>query len=714
MVKEQEKSNLEVSHVSDQSNKTDEQIKVRWDSSKVRSTYVNAFDASATKDEIILFLGMKEAWDSDLNEVTVRLSDRIVLSPFNAKKFLIQLEDLIHSYESKYGLMDQQSQQQSALNRIPSHSRRLSSSKEEKSDENTGLLFQLVKNLNVEAGFERSFKVVNAVLLNNRFLLGVSKKAVGQRADDRLTETCSLMGMPKNLLDIFKHYLPQGNYVHYGFEQNEKTIVYKVYLEFFEAINEEIKKSKRRPGPALLHLGLKWDISDPERQSLTRYTWYPWLPSHEILQRVSHILEPERGEAARQAAEQLISLALARMPYRDILYLEVTEEGNPRLSFDINVYRANLQLAEVYPLLSMLCRRHSISFETFHSLYDRIKPKRLGHLAAGADREGNSFFTAYYGVEETFGESSRGPLLSDSGAAVPSKYSLPPRRQRIIRVEETDNDAGHLFRLVENLRLRGGYEHSFKFLKNIFLTDRFLFGVKRPKGSAGQDNAILNICREIDMPQDYREMFRSGLKEANFVLFGFEKNEKNRVYKAYLEFSERLAQAVRQKPRPENVVIYTGFKWDVSDNSHKVMARYTAYPLFRAGDIAVRIANSFYGGARNDPYPIVDDILDLAGTRTRPGELLYFEASEEGNPRNSFDINMYWANLQTAEIYPLLLNMARHYSIDLDQFEELYEGMKTQKFGHLSGGTDREGRDFLTVYFSEKGSTREIDKGTYY
>ncbi len=555
-------------------------------------------------------------------------------------------------------------------------------------------------------GFERSFKVMNAVLLNNRFLLGVSKKWIEQRADERLTETCSLMGMPKTLLDIFKHYLPQGNYVHFGFEQNEKTAVYKVYLEFFETIRKEINKSNHRPGPTLLHLGLKWDVSDPARQSLTRYTWYPWLSSPEILQRVSHILEPERGDAARQAAEQLISLALARMSYRDILYLEVTEDGNPRLSVDINVYRANLQLAEIYPLLSMLCRRHSIPFETFHSLYEGIKTKRLGHLAAGGDREGKSFFTVYYGVEEKFGESSRGALLGDEGAAVTSKYSLPARRQRIVRIEETDDKARHLFRLVKDLGLRGGFEHSFKFLNKMLLADRFLFGVKRPKGSTGQDDAILNICREIDMPQDYQKMFQSELKEANFVLFGFEKNEKNRVYKAYLEFNARLEQAVKQEPRPENVVIYNGFKWDVLDNSRKVVAKYTAYPVFRAEEMAVRVANSFYGGIKNYLYPIVDDILDLAGSRTHPGELLYFEASEEGNPRNSFDINMYWANLQMAEIYPLLLNIARHYSIDLEQFEELYEGVKTQKFGHLSGGTDREGRDFLTVYFSEKGSSR--------
>lgn len=671
----------------------------------MKNSIADAFEISVSREEIVLSFGVSLSRDGK-QQGTVQPSGRLILNPSNAKQFATSLHNFIQEYESKFGSLE--------VKLLPSTRPGLRASTQKKSPflkteetyENTDLIFEIVENLNVEAGFERSFKIVNAVLLNNRYLLGVSKKSVGQRADDRLTETCSLMGMPKNLMDIFKHYLPQGNYVHFGFEQNEKTTVYKVYLEFFETIKKEIEKSNHRPGPTLLHLGLKWDVSDPVRQSLTRYTWYPWLSSPEILQRVSHILEPERGEAARQAAEQLISLALARMSYRDILYLEVTEEGNPRLSFDINVYRANLQLAEIYPLLSMLCRRHSISFETFHSLYEGIKTKRLGHLAAGADKEGNSFFTVYYGVEEKFGASSSGALLGDEGAAVSSKYSLPERRRRIVRIEETDDEARHLFRMVKALELRGGFEHSFKFLNKIFLAERFLFGVKRPEGSGGQDHAILNICREIDMPEDYREMFRSELNEANFVLFGFEKNEKNRVYKAYLEFSGRLEQAVRQEPRPENVVIYTGFKWDVSDNSHKVVAKYTAYPLFRAQDMAVRVANLFYGGARNYPYPIVDDILDLAGSRTRPGELLYFEASEEGNPRNSFDINMYWANLQMAEIYPLLLNMARHYSIELKQFEELYEAVKTQKFGHLSGGTDREGRDFLTVYFSEKGSSR--------
>jgi len=72
------------------------------------------------------------------------------------------------------------------------------------------------------------------------------------------------------------------------------------------------------------------------------------------------------------------------------------------------------------------------------------------------------------------------------------------------------------------------------------------------------------------MPEDFKEMFQSELHEANHVLFGFEKNEKKSVYKAYLEFNSRLKEVYRQDPRPESVVMYKGFKWDASDNSKRL------------------------------------------------------------------------------------------------------------------------------------------------
>ncbi len=667
-----------------------EKLKIRWNESTTKDIHASVCAVVESREEISLLFGTEQPNHPADQEESIQLTDRVVLSPFTTKQLALALERVIRGYESAFGVLKKEP---------------LRSTESDRKEKYTAL-FRLIKELNVEIGLEYSFKILEKSLLKNRFLLGVNKRLIEDHAEERIIHICRQLDMPQPLLETFRQCLFDANYVHFGFEENENTCLYKAYVEFWESISEKIRLSKNFSRPFLLHLGFKWDAFDNDRKSVTRYNWYPWLPSHEILDRVSYILEPERGAAARQAAEQLISLALARIPDRDILYLEVTDDGNPRRSFDINVYRANLQVAEVYPMLSMLCRRHSLPFDTFHSLYNEIKMKRFGHLAAGVDRDGESFFTAYYGVEEKFGESSRGALLSIAGAPVPSKYSLPARKKRITRVEETDDKARHIFGLVKGLRLRGGFEHSFKFLHRILLAERFLFGFKRSKDNIGEDDAIMSICQQIDMPQEYQEMFRAKLHEANIVLFGFERNEKDRVYKAYLEFNERLGQAVEQDPRPESIEIHTGFKWDVLDNSHKVVAKYTAYPLFRAQDMTVRVANSFYGGTKNYPYPIVDDILDLAGSRTRPGELLYVEVSEEGNPRSSFDINTYLANLQMAEIYPLLVKTARHYSIDLEQFEELYEAVKTKKFGHLSGGTDREGRDFLTVYFTEKGSSR--------
>jgi hypothetical protein len=564
----------------------------------------------------------------------------------------------------------------------------------------------------VESGYERSFKIANSALLQNRFLLGVSKKEMGPRAEERLAEACRLMGMPGNFLELFQEHFPLSNYIHFGFEQNEETIVYKVYLEFFDTISEQISKSSRQPGPSMLHLGLKWDADNPSRQALTRYTWHPWISSEEILKRAFQILETGRGVAARQAVERLISLAQARIPDRDILFLEVTEEGNPRRSFDINVYRANLQVAEIYPMLSVLCRRHSIPFNTFHSLYEGIKNERFGHLAAGIGREGNDFFTIYYGVEGKFGNGSKKTDHREDDTVFSLKFIPSERKRRIIRVEETDDKARHLYRLVKDLGMQTAFERSFKFLEQTLLTDRLLLGFRRPPSDTALDSAIINLCRQIDMPDDHREMIEAELNEANIIMFGYENSGKSAIYKVYLEFISRLKEAVKQDPMPDSVVIHHGFKWDIDDNSQKIVAQYRALNILHPKDISARLLEEIYGNKKGNSYGIVDDLLDLAGTRTQPGKLTYFEVSEENNLRKSFDVNMYLADLQVAEIFPMLVAAARHHSLEMDQFDELYEGVKDYKFGHVSGGIDRQGKDFLTFYFSErKNSTKNGHHG---
>lgn len=82
------------------------QVKIRWDDSSMRSVYSNVCNVSGTREEIVLLFGMNQAWHSGQREVTIQLADRIVLSPFVAKRLALLLNNVIGDYESKFGALD--------------------------------------------------------------------------------------------------------------------------------------------------------------------------------------------------------------------------------------------------------------------------------------------------------------------------------------------------------------------------------------------------------------------------------------------------------------------------------------------------------------------------------------------------------------------------------------------------------------------------------
>lgn len=266
-----------------------------------------------------------------------------------------------------------------------------------RAEERSGFLLQLLKNVNIH-GVERSFKVLDGTLLRNRFLLGVSKRSIGQTPDDTIVHICQRMGMPQDLLRTFRQKLPDVNFVLFGFEENEKTCVYKVYLEFYDKFPEQVKDRSNTHHPFLMHLGFKWDAFDNARSAKAGYTWYPMLSVRNILGRMSDIYEDSRYRPSREIAEKIFRIASTRMTRKDILYLEVTEDSNSRRSYDINLYEANLRLRDLSSIVPEVCRDYSISPEEFHRFYEGVADERLGHLAGGIDREARDFLTIYYEV----------------------------------------------------------------------------------------------------------------------------------------------------------------------------------------------------------------------------------------------------------------------------------------------------------------------------
>ena len=82
------------------------QPKISWDDSNMRSVYANVCNATGTREEIILLFGMNQSWHSGQKEVKVQLTDRIVLSPFAAKRLGALLNNVVLNYEKQFGTID--------------------------------------------------------------------------------------------------------------------------------------------------------------------------------------------------------------------------------------------------------------------------------------------------------------------------------------------------------------------------------------------------------------------------------------------------------------------------------------------------------------------------------------------------------------------------------------------------------------------------------
>lgn len=79
--------------------------KVKWDDSSMRTAYANVCNVIGTREEIMLLFGANQAWQGGQKEVTVVLSDRVVLNPYAAKRLYQLLEQGIKEYETRFGEM---------------------------------------------------------------------------------------------------------------------------------------------------------------------------------------------------------------------------------------------------------------------------------------------------------------------------------------------------------------------------------------------------------------------------------------------------------------------------------------------------------------------------------------------------------------------------------------------------------------------------------
>jgi len=75
------------------------QIKVDWSAADV--SYSNFVLVGTSPEEIVFTFGIRTAEDQN-----VKIADKVILSPKNAKRFFAALSQALRAYEEKFGTID--------------------------------------------------------------------------------------------------------------------------------------------------------------------------------------------------------------------------------------------------------------------------------------------------------------------------------------------------------------------------------------------------------------------------------------------------------------------------------------------------------------------------------------------------------------------------------------------------------------------------------
>lgn len=257
--------------------------------------------------------------------------------------------------------------------------------------------------------------------------------------------------------------------------------------------------------------------------------------------------------------------------------------------------------------------------------------------------------------------------------------------------------AGRLLELARAYPLEG-FERSFKVSTHRLLTERFLFGIQRARL---RTQMVADFCRGLGIPPVFLSAAMRAIPSADTLHFGYEGQGKGAFCKLYLEFWRRLNDSQSSLSREESVPLYLAFKWDPDDPQRQALARYTCYPWADAATMKRRLTALYGGGSARCPsWAFVQELLDSL-TQAGKAAPMYIEVREDGCPRRSFDLNLHDLDLPMTSLAVPTLRLGNAFGLAGGALEGLLGALGNLPVGHVSGGTGRDGDDFLTVYYRD-------------
>ena len=86
------------------------QVRLRIDEREMRTSYTNAFRTNGTAEEVMLDFGLNlmapPAQQDGQPEIMFRISDRVILNYYTAKRLAISLSQLIRRHEQHFGELE--------------------------------------------------------------------------------------------------------------------------------------------------------------------------------------------------------------------------------------------------------------------------------------------------------------------------------------------------------------------------------------------------------------------------------------------------------------------------------------------------------------------------------------------------------------------------------------------------------------------------------
>jgi hypothetical protein len=80
---------------------------VQWIDKNMSTHFANVVNVQSTREQVDLFFGTNQTWNVAGNsQVAVELTNRIILTPFAAKRLWTVLGGVLREYESRHGALD--------------------------------------------------------------------------------------------------------------------------------------------------------------------------------------------------------------------------------------------------------------------------------------------------------------------------------------------------------------------------------------------------------------------------------------------------------------------------------------------------------------------------------------------------------------------------------------------------------------------------------